>query len=210
LTKGRFGSRREVILLAVLGVMAVLFLVRKTFTGSKPDAAAPAFRLSDAEAAAPAARDRSAGGRRGAVVVTADEVPPLSPDDLRPRSRRASAITDRDLFDLREPTRRPPPTPTPAPPPPPAPGDPAFMGPLPPPPPPPTPAPPTIPFRFIGSFGPRERPIAVLVAGDRLVNARAGDVVFERFILRKVGYESIDVGYVGFAESFSRRLGIEK
>ena len=73
------------------------------------------------------------------------------------------------------------------------------MGPLPPPPPTPTPAPPSIPFKFIGSFGPRERPIAVLAAGDRLVNARAGDVVFDRFILRKVGYESIDVGYVGFA-----------
>jgi len=117
-------------------------------------------------------------------------------------------MTERDLFDLREPTKRPPPTPTPAPPPPPAPGDPRFVGPLPPPPPTPTPAPPPIPFKFIGSFGPRDRPIAVLAAGDRIVNARAGDVVFERFVLRKVGYESIDVGFVGFAESESRRLGI--
>jgi hypothetical protein len=29
------------------------------------------------------------------------------------------------------------------------------------------------------------------------VNARAGDTVFERFIVKKVGYESIDVGFVG-------------
>jgi hypothetical protein len=48
----------------------------------------------------------------------------------------------------------------------------------------------------------------VLVQGDQIVNARAGDVVFARFILRKVGYESIDVGFVGFAPSEFRRLGI--
>jgi hypothetical protein len=205
------GSRRQAILLAVLGVLLALFVVRWTFSGSKKQ---ETVGLASAPASAPAeAPARAAGGsRRGATatVVSPDEVPLLSPEDLRPRSRRGSELTERDLFDLREPTHRPPPTPTPAPPPPPGPGDPRFVGPLPPPPPTPTPAPPPIPFKFIGSFGPRERPIAVLAAGDRIVNARAGDTVFERFILRKVGYESIDVGYVGFDDSFSRRLGIEK
>ncbi|MBC8647213.1 MAG: hypothetical protein H7X85_08630, partial [Thermoanaerobaculia bacterium] len=98
--------------------------------------------------------------------------------------------------------------PTPPPPPPPDPGEPEFVGPLPPPPPPPTPAPPDIAFKFIGSFGPRERPIAVLVLGDQVLNARTGDVVFDRFIVRKVGYESVDVGFVGFAPAETRRLGI--
>lgn len=132
----------------------------------------------------------------------------ISPEDLDPRPGGTGGRTERNLFDFREPTPRPLPTPTPAPPPPPAPGDPRFMGPLPPPPPPPTPAPPAIAFRFIGSFGPRDRPIAVLVEGDRVVNARAGDVIFGRFLLRRVGYESIDVGFVGFAPSETRRLGI--
>ena len=150
MNKSRVGSRRQAVLLGVLGVLLALFLIGKTFSGRKAEPAAA--RLPDAETNQPASASRSGGGRRGAVVVTADEVPQLSPEDLRPRSRRASAITERDLFDLREPTRRPPPTPTPAPPPPPAPGDPAFMGPLPPPPPTPTPAPPPIPFKFIGSL----------------------------------------------------------
>jgi len=48
----------------------------------------------------------------------------------------------------------------------------------------------------------------VLVSGDQVVNARSGDVVFARFILRKVGYESIDVGFVGFAPTETRRVGI--
>jgi hypothetical protein len=80
---------------------------------------------------------------------------------------------------------------------------------LPPPPPTPTPAPPPISFKFIGSFGPRDRPIAVLAAGDSIVNARAGDTVFEHFVLRRVGYESIDVGFIGFPQTESRRVGIE-
>jgi hypothetical protein len=132
----------------------------------------------------------------------------ISPDDLDPRPSGRAAGAGRDLFDFRPPTERPLPTPTPPPPPPPAPGDAGFVGPLPPPPPPPTPAPPDIGFRFIGSFGPRERPIAVLVLGDQVVNARAGDVVFDQFIVRKVGYESIDIGFVGFSPSETRRLGI--
>ncbi len=210
MSAGRVGSRRQAILLAVLGLLLVLAVAR--WTSSKPKGPEAVRRVAATEPGEPAERadTRSSGGRRGAgtAVVTADEVPLLAPEDLRPRSRRGSVITERDLFDLREPTRRPPPTPTPAPPPPPAPGEVAFVGPLPPPPPTPTPAPPPIPFKFIGSFGPRERPIAVLLAGDKLVNARVGDVVFERFILREVGYESINVGFVGFPDS--KRLAIEK
>jgi hypothetical protein len=68
--------------------------------------------------------------------------------------------------------------------------------------------PPEIQFRFIGSFGPKDRPIAVLALGDELVNARVGDVVFQRFILRRVGYESIDVGFVGYSPAETRRLAI--
>lgn len=196
------GSRRQAILLGVLALVLVLFVVRWTSSGRKaPDAGA---RIAGA---APRAESRAAGGRK-AAVLSADDVPALSQEDLRSRPRRGPASSERDLFDLREPTKRPPPTPTPAPPPPPAPGDPRFVGPLPPPPPTPTPAPPPIPFKFIGSFGPRERPIAVLAAGGKIVNARTGDVVFERFILRKVGYESIDVGFLGFEEGRTKRLGI--
>jgi len=200
---GRIGSRREAILLGSLAVLLVLAVVRWTSSGPK----APSGETRGS-AAARSTGSRPAGGRQAAV--SADAVPLLSPEDLRPRSGPAPGETSRDLFDTREPTRRPPPTPTPAPPPPPAPGEPRFVGPLPPPPPTPTPAPPAIPFKFAGSFGPRDRPIAVLIAGDRIVNARSGDVVFDRFILRKVGYESIDVGFVGFPTSASRRMGIEQ
>jgi hypothetical protein len=204
--KGKIGTRRQAVLLGVLAVVLGFAVVR--WRGrDKPAAPAVASARPDAgdlSGEEPARR----GGRARAREVSPDEVPLISPDDLDPQSPGSSGGATRDLFDFRQPTARPLPTPTPAPPPPPAPGEPGFIGPLPPPPPPPTPVPPDITFKFIGSFGPRERPIAVLVQGDQVLNARAGDVVFNRFILRKVGYESIDVGFVGFAPSEVRRLGI--
>jgi hypothetical protein len=68
--------------------------------------------------------------------------------------------------------------------------------------------PPEINFKFIGTFGPRDHPIAVLLLGDQLLNAHVGDVVFDRFILRNIGYESVDVGFVGYPPAATRRLGI--
>jgi len=204
----KIGSRRQAVLLVVLGLALIFLVVRWSSKGD----------VSAARGSAPPTgaglRDedgtlRPRGSRRSASrEASPDDVPAVTREDLDPRPGSAPAGTGRDLFDFREPTPRPLPTPPPPPLPPPAPGDPRFVGPLPPPPPPPTPAPPEIPFRFIGTFGPRERPIAALVQGDEVVNARAGDVVFGRFILRKVGYESIDIGFVGFPPSEIRRLGI--
>jgi len=50
--------------------------------------------------------------------------------------------------------------------------------------------------------------MAILDRINQIVNARAGDVVFDSFLLRRVGYESVDVGFVGFAPTETRRLGI--
>jgi hypothetical protein len=199
----RLGTRRQALLLGALAVVLAFAVVR----WRSKDRSESAQRPGGATLAVPGDEPRSGGGRSRVREMSPDDVPMISPEDLDPRSS-GSAGTARDLFDFRQPTPRPLPTPTPPPPPPPGPGDSRFIGPLPPPPPPPTPTPPEIPFKFIGTFGPRDRPIAVLVSGDQVVNARTGDVVFDRFILRKVGYESIDVGFVGFAPSERRRVGI--
>lgn len=209
----KVGSRRQAILLASLGIVLLLAVVRWRPGADAPAVAAarpgasgratprPGGDLAGDEAAAPLR-----GGRRApAKEVSADDVPFLDAKDFAPPSGKASADPGRDLFELREPTQKPLPTATPAPP---APGDVRFVGPLPPPPPTPTPAPPAIGFKFIGSFGPKEHPIAVVQQGDQVLNVRAGDTLFGKFILRKVGYESIDVGFVGFPESETRRLGI--
>jgi len=185
------GTRRQLALLGVLGGILVLALVRsgRNEPAAPRPAAAPASGASDPEESA--ARGR---GRAESKKMSADDVPLISRSDLDAAPSKTGSGS-RNIFDFPAPT--PLPTPTPAPPPAPVCGDPLFRGPCPPPPPPPTPAPPEIPFKFVGTFGPKDQPIAVLVAGDKIVNARAGDTVFERFIVKKVGYESIDVGFVG-------------
>ena len=205
-----FGSRKQLIGLA-LSVAFLVGVVRWRSAPSAPGTPTPAARATG-KAAGPGAADEdrptSRARARDTKAATADDVQIITTKDLDPQRGRRDAQSSRNLFDLRAPTPIPPPPPTPAPPPPPAPGSAAFVGPLPPPPPTPTPAPPEIPFKFIGTFGPKDRPFAVLVQGDQIVNARNGEVVFDRFIVRRVGYESVDVGFVGFPPSQTRRIGI--
>jgi hypothetical protein len=205
LPKG-IGSKRQAMLLGVLAVLLLLFVVRWRPGGKEAAPATSAVRVARSGSSAVDAEDAPVRDRRSsAKVISPDEVPLLSPKDFGPSQGRGSADTGRDLFDLREPTRVPPPTPTPRPP---MPGEANYVGPLPPPPPTPTPKPPEISFKFLGTFGPRDHPIAVIQQGDQIYNARAGDTLFGKFVLRKVGYESIDVGFVGFADSETRRVGI--
>jgi hypothetical protein len=83
-----------------------------------------------------------------------------------------------------------------------------MFGPSGPPTPLPTPTPPPVTFELIGIFGPTDRPIAALRSGAEIINAREGDIVLRVFRIQKIGYESVDVGFVGFPPSESRRLAI--
>jgi hypothetical protein len=203
-------TRRQLYILAALTVVLILAVVKWGGKGSgdtsshAPSRAAGPAGPEDERAAASRPRPRAGTGK----VVAPEDVPYVSVDDLNPPRARRAGDDGRNIFDLRMPTVTPPPTPTPLPPPPPAPGSAAFVGPLPPPLPTPTPVPPEINFKFIGTFGPRDHPIAVLLMGDQLLNAHTGDVVFDRFILRNIGYESVDVGFVGYPPASTRRLGI--
>lgn len=211
------GSKRQAWLFGSLALVLVLAVVKwrpggaaapppvSSASASNPDTAPRGGAAAAEDEPAPAA---PRGGRRASTKeMTADEVPVINKEDFNPPRSAGAADGGRDLFDLRDPTRPPPPTPTPRPP---APGEGAFVGPLPPPPPTPTPKPPDVSFKFLGSFGPKENPIAVIQQGDEIFNARAGDTLFGKFVLRKVGYESIDVGFVGFAQTESKRLPISQ
>jgi hypothetical protein len=196
------GTRKQAILFGALAVLLLFAVVKWSGRDKTPAAPAPGAVAEKREA--PPAR----GGRPRVRTVGPEEIPLLTERDLDPRLGAGGSDPIRDLFDFREPTPTPPPVPTPAPTPPPGPGQPGFVGPLPPPPPTPTPAPPEITFRLMGIFGPTDRPIAALLNGDQLINAREGDVVLRDFRIQKIGYESIDVGFVGFPPTESRRLGI--
>jgi hypothetical protein len=98
----------------------------------------------------------------------------------------------------------PPPTPVPGQ------GDSRFIGPsLPTPTPTATPIiPPAIPYTAIGIFGTKDHPIVAFEDSGRIINAREGDTLDQRFILLKVNRESVDFGFVGLPKEITRRLPI--
>jgi len=209
------GTRRQALTLAALAGLLGLFVVRWATVGagapagSGGPAASARPASADADEAGAAPRPKSARARE----VSPDEVPALSSKDLSPQKPDAGDATGRDLFDFRAPTPTPPPPPPPTQTPVPICGETGSAGlcatatPVPPT---PTPAPPEIGFKVIGIFGPKDNPIAVLVQGDKIVNARSGDVVFDKFQVVKVGHESVDIAFVPGAWQWkeTRRLAI--
>ena len=184
-------SRRG--LLALLGLLVVVLAFRYVGRGG---AAAPA------PAGVPARATPS-----GAATPAPAEIPEVA---LGMGRGEIGGAVVRNVFAFHvppTPTPRPlPPTPTPFP----APGSVAFVGPrLPTPTPTATPiVPPAIPFRALGIFGPREKPIVTFEDGPRLINAREGDILDGRFILRRVGRESVDFAFVGLPPEITRRIPV--
>lgn len=78
----------------------------------------------------------------------------------------------------------------------------------PPPPPPLPPVPPAFTYKFLGTFGPRSNPIATFSGNGEIVNARVGDTIDNKFILRAIGVESVDIGYVGFPPDVKARVAL--
>jgi hypothetical protein len=76
----------------------------------------------------------------------------------------------------------------------------------PPPPPPPAPVPPTFPYKFIGTFGNPASPIATFSGNEQIVNVRVGETIDGKFILRSIGIESVEIGYVGFPNDVRTRV----
>lgn len=78
----------------------------------------------------------------------------------------------------------------------------------PPPPPPPAPVPPQFTWKFIGTFGPPARPIATFAREGDIVNARVGDIIEGKFMLRSIGIESAEISFIGFPPETRQRIPI--
>ena len=71
------------------------------------------------------------------------------------------------------------------------------------------PRPPPIDIFYIGSFGRSDNPIAVFIDADKSIfNALEGDLVKDKFEVQNIGYESVDLLFVGFPDEQPVRLAI--
>jgi hypothetical protein len=153
--------------------------------------ALPRLRAGGLDAAVPGAPD---GARRRAEGVAVAEVVKL---DLEALAAAGGEIEiGRDPFRFAAPPPPPPPPPRP-PAPPPA-----------PPPPPLGPQPPPVDVTFLGSFGPPQRRIAVFSDGKTIYNALRGEILGDKFIVHAIGYESVDLTFVGFPDVPPERLAV--
>ncbi|MFN7990095.1 MAG: hypothetical protein U0529_21665 [Thermoanaerobaculia bacterium] len=183
------------------GLLAVLGLL----------AAVAAARFWPEGAPVPSAPARPSGAvsvpRPGGTPATPAQIPPL---ELGQGRGEIGGAVVRNVFAFHVPPTATPKPVTPTPTPLPAPCTPRFVGPCRPAPT-PTPTPivaPPIPYRAVGVFGPRDRPIVTFEDGARLINAREGDVLDGRFILRRVGRESVDFAFVGLPPEITRRVPV--
>lgn len=181
---------------------------------------------------APQQTINAAGTGQSRTIVRTPGVDPIHVEWLQPQS--GSYRSRRDLFTF--PVPPPPPQPPPPPPPPDRDRDgvPDFsdncpdvanpdqrdvdgdgMGSAcdpgevaPPPPPPPKPVPPAFNYKYIGTFGTPSNPIATFTRDGEIVNARVGDVIEGKFILRSIGLESVEIGFTGFPPDERRRVPV--
>lgn len=67
---------------------------------------------------------------------------------------------------------------------------------------------PEVELTYLGSFGPKERPIAVFSDGEQIYNAVEGDVLQGQFRVAQIGFESVDLAYVEFPQEPPARLAV--
>ncbi|HKV12524.1 MAG TPA: hypothetical protein VJ725_30545 [Thermoanaerobaculia bacterium] len=70
------------------------------------------------------------------------------------------------------------------------------------------PKPPEFTWEYLGNFGPANKRIAVFSDGKREYNVQEGEVLDKKFIVARIGYESVDIKFVGFPNEPAKRLGV--
>lgn len=70
------------------------------------------------------------------------------------------------------------------------------------------PKPPPFTMSYLGNFGPPNRRLAVFSDGKTIYNAQEGDVLAGKFIVADIGYESVDIRFVGFPDWPPQRLAV--
>ena len=66
--------------------------------------------------------------------------------------------------------------------------------------------PPRFDYKYIGTFGSAANPIATFTRDGEIVNARVGDVIDGKFILRNIGLESVEIAFTGFPPDKRQRV----
>lgn len=183
-------------LLGLLGLTLVVAIL----SGGGDDGVGPERADTRRVAGSRASRAGRTGGRGEEKVDWVVELRSASLDSVPSEYQPG-----RDPFRFYQPPR---PAPPPPPPPKPRPTPPPVQTAEVRPPEPQRPRPPPIELGYLGSFGPEDRPIAVLTDGEEIYNVRLGEVIDGKFRVVSIGYESVDLAFVDFPDVPAERLPI--
>jgi hypothetical protein len=70
------------------------------------------------------------------------------------------------------------------------------------------PHPPEFNLQYLGRFGPSDRQIAVFTNGKQVFNKQEGEVIDNKFVVAHIGYESVDISFVGFPTVPNKRVAV--
>ena len=70
------------------------------------------------------------------------------------------------------------------------------------------PHPPEFNLQYLGRFGPPDQQIAVFTNGKQIFTKQEGEKIDNKFIVAHIGYESVDIGFVGFPTVPTKRVGV--
>ena len=70
--------------------------------------------------------------------------------------------------------------------------------------------PPDFPLEYLGNFGPPEKKIAVFRDGKQVHNAMEGTVIDGKFRVASIGYESVEIQFLGFPGWPAKWLGVRR
>jgi hypothetical protein len=70
------------------------------------------------------------------------------------------------------------------------------------------PKPPEFNYQYLGRFGPADRQLAVFSNGKAVFNKQEGEVIDNKFVVAHIGFESVDIRFVGFPDVPAKRVGV--
>jgi hypothetical protein len=63
-------------------------------------------------------------------------------------------------------------------------------------------------LKYLGRFGPADKQLAVFTNGKTIYNVQEGEVIDNKFIVAHIGFESVDIRFVGFPDWPTKRVGV--
>lgn len=68
--------------------------------------------------------------------------------------------------------------------------------------------PPYFNYKYLGFFGPKDKKLAVFSDGKEIIDVFEGETIMDKFIVKKIGFESVTIGFVGFPEDITQKIEV--